>query len=85
LSVGKPKRRRTMSHGLLLNARLFLLLLEADRGLAAEIRAQGCLCGGRLHSARYPRKPRGGVPFELREEYRWRAGERVRRSHPGAR
>jgi len=61
-----------MSHGLLLNARLFLLLLEADRELAAEIRAQGCLCGGRLHSARYPRKPRGGVPLELREDYRWR-------------
>jgi hypothetical protein len=61
-----------MSHGPLLNARVLWLLLEVDRELAAEVRTKGCPCGGRLHSARYPRKPRGGVPLELREEYRWR-------------
>ncbi len=61
-----------MSHNPLLDARLFWLLLKADRELAAKVRAQGCSCGGRLHSARYRRKPRQGVPLELREEYRWR-------------
>jgi hypothetical protein len=36
------------------------LLLTIDRDLADTCRAEGCLsCGGRLHSARYPRKPRG--------------------------
>jgi hypothetical protein len=69
---GKPKRRKGMSHGPLLDARVFLVLLELDRELAAEARAQGCSCGGRLHSARYPRKPRRGVPLALREHYRWR-------------
>jgi hypothetical protein len=58
-----------MSHGPLLDARVWQLLLEADRELAAEARAQGCSCGGKLHSARYRRKPRRGVPWELRGEY----------------
>jgi hypothetical protein len=49
-----------------------MLLLNADRELAAETRARGCRCGGRLHSARYRRKPRRGLPEELRDEYRWR-------------
>jgi hypothetical protein len=72
LSAGKPIRRRIMSHGPLQGARVLRLLLEADRELAEEARAQGCSCGGKLHSARYPRKPRRGVPLELREDYRWR-------------
>lgn len=61
-----------MSHGLLVDARVWDLLLEVDRELAAEARAGGCSCGGRLHSAPYPRKPRRGVPWELREDYRRR-------------
>jgi hypothetical protein len=61
-----------MSHTPLVDARVWMLLLEADRELAAEARAGGCGCGGRLHSARYRRKPRRGLPEELREEYRWR-------------
>lgn len=61
-----------MSHNGLLDARVWELLLVADRDLAARARAAGCACGGRLHSARYPRKPRGGVPAALRAEYRWR-------------
>lgn len=61
-----------MSHGALLDASLFRLLLVADRELAAAARAAGCACGGVLHSARYRRKPRGGPPAELREEYCWR-------------
>jgi hypothetical protein len=36
------------------------LLADIDRDIAEEHRKQGCrACGGKLHSARYPRKPRG--------------------------
>jgi hypothetical protein len=41
----------------------------ADIEMAAEAQAEGCACGGVLHSARYPRKPRGGPPAGLRAEY----------------
>ena len=45
---------------LLADARFHELLLTIDRDLADTCRAEGCLaCGGRLHLARYPRKPRG--------------------------
>jgi hypothetical protein len=47
---------------LLVDARLFLLLGQLDADLAAEVQAGGCECGGRLHGARYPRKPRGVPP-----------------------
>lgn len=43
---------------------LYLLLQQYDDDLAAEARAGGCGCGGRLHGAAYPRKPRGG-PADL--------------------
>ena len=58
-----------MSHTPLIDARVWQLLVSVDRDLAAEARAAGCACGGRLHSARYRRKPRGGLPAELRPEY----------------
>ena len=45
---------------LLADTRVHELLLTIDRDLADTCRAEGCvLCGGRLHSAQYPRKPRG--------------------------
>lgn len=45
---------------LLADSRFHDLLLACDRDLADTCRAEGCeACGGRLHSARYPRKPRG--------------------------
>ena len=44
---------------LLADARFHELLLTIDRDLADACRARGCACGGVLHSARYPRKPRG--------------------------
>ncbi len=45
---------------LLADTRFHELLLTIDRDLADTCRAEGCeQCGGRLHSARYPRKPRG--------------------------
>jgi hypothetical protein len=61
-----------MSHNPLVDARVWHVLVMADRELAAEARARGCACGGVLHSARYRRKPRGGPPQEVRAEYRWR-------------
>jgi hypothetical protein len=48
-------------HALLRDATLYDVLFELDRDLAAQTRAAGCPCGGVLHSARYPRKPRGGL------------------------
>jgi hypothetical protein len=46
---------------LLGDEQLFALLLLCDRDLAEEARRRGCpKCGGRLHRADYPRKPRGG-------------------------
>jgi hypothetical protein len=45
---------------LLGDATLYEILQRIDEDLAAQARAAGCTCGGRLHSAVYPRKPRGG-------------------------
>lgn len=42
------------------DARSFDALWKFDAELAAEARAGGCECGGVLHAASYPRKPRGG-------------------------
>jgi hypothetical protein len=44
---------------LLADATFHNLLLACDRDLAEEARAGRCHCGGALHSATYPRKPRG--------------------------
>jgi hypothetical protein len=46
-------------HLLLQDPKFFSLLLQIDEELATTRRAQGCVCGGRLHAAHYPRKPRG--------------------------
>jgi len=46
---------------ILQDARFFTMLYRADCDLAAEVRAASCgICGARLHSAHYWRKPRGG-------------------------
>lgn len=60
-----------MWHDVLSDSRFFAALTKFDEDLAAEARAAGCRCGGRLHRARYPRKPRGGPP-DLGAEYGWR-------------
>lgn len=50
-----------MCHPLLHDTRLFAQLLRIDEDLADTARAVGCVqCGGVLHRANYPRKPRGG-------------------------
>jgi hypothetical protein len=46
-------------HAFLTDARFYQLLVRIDESIAADVRAGGCDCGGVLHSARYPRKPRG--------------------------
>jgi hypothetical protein len=46
-------------------------LFAIDQDLAESARKEGCPCGGRLHRANYPRKPRGG-PDELPEQYGYR-------------
>ena len=59
-----------MSHELLRDSRLFALLLHVDMEYAAQVRTGPCaVCGGRLDTSNYPRKPRGGPPAELASEY----------------
>jgi len=45
-------------HALLQDPKFFRLLLRIDQELAGDARAVGCTCGGVLHRANYPRKPR---------------------------
>jgi hypothetical protein len=52
---------------LLADATFHELLLAYDRDLADLAREAGCSCGGVLHSAKYPRKPR--------PQLRWLRGE----------
>lgn len=40
-------------------ASLWAFLFVIDQDLAETTRRHGCSCGGRLHRANYPRKPRG--------------------------
>ena len=47
----------------------FLFVIDQD--LAETTRRQGCPCGGRLHRADYPRKPRG-APDKLPGTYNTR-------------
>lgn len=53
---------------LLQDRTFYATLARFDEDLAAEVHARGCPCGGRLHRAAYPRKPRGG-PADLDPAY----------------
>jgi hypothetical protein len=53
-----------MYHDLPRGARFWSFLLAIDQDLADETRKNACSCGGRLHCANYPRKPRG-TPAQL--------------------
>jgi hypothetical protein len=46
-------------HAFLHDCNFYHLLFRIDQSIAEEVRKGGCSCGGALHSARYPRKPRG--------------------------
>jgi len=60
-----------MYHDLLRNASFWLFLSDVDQELAEAARQHPCPCGGKLHRANYPRKPRGG-PDDLPAVYLWR-------------
>ena len=49
-----------MYHELVRHASFWAFLFSVDQDLAEAVRKVGCPCGGRLHCANYPRKPRGG-------------------------
>jgi hypothetical protein len=55
-------------HAFLADANFYQLLFQIDESIAEDVRARGCGCGGVLHSARYPRKPRG-IRCALDESY----------------
>ena len=57
-----------MYHELPRGASFWLFLLSIDQDLAGTAREKACSCGGRLHQANYPRKPRG-VGKDLPESY----------------
>ena len=62
-----------MLHAYLADAKFWGVLLRFDEELAAEAQAHGCGdCRAPLHSARYPRKPRGVARALLGEDYEWR-------------
>ena len=48
-----------MYHELLRDASFWQFLFSIDQDLAQTARQHACPCGGRLHCANYPRKPRG--------------------------
>ena len=50
---------------------LYRFLLKLDEDLAAQCRNAGCCCGGCLHRAIYPRKPRGNPP-DVEDDCNWR-------------
>ncbi|MDY0170934.1 MAG: hypothetical protein RBS80_30625 [Thermoguttaceae bacterium] len=60
-----------MDHRLLQRVSFWAFLFSIDRDLAATTCQAGCSCGGRLHRADYPRKPRGG-PTGLAREFMYR-------------
>ena len=60
-----------MYHDLPRAARFWSFLFAVDQDLAETARKKACPCGGRLHCANYPRKPRG-TPVQLPEPQRLR-------------
>ena len=60
-----------MCHAFINDSKFYQFLFNLDQDMAAEIQADGCSCGGVLHSARYPRKPRG-IQGVLDESYQTR-------------
>jgi hypothetical protein len=56
-------------HALLRSSHFFHFLIRIDESLAARARESGCpFCGGVLHRADYPRKPRN-CPKDLRDSF----------------
>ncbi len=61
-----------MCHAFVADSRFYQFLLRIDQDIAVEVQCGGCgFCGGVLHSACYPRKPRG-IRSALDETYDYR-------------
>ena len=60
-----------MCHAFLTDTNFYQLLFQIDQSIAKEVRERGCECGGALHAAPYPRKPRG-VRSALDDSYQSR-------------
>jgi hypothetical protein len=58
-------------HAFLTDTNFYQLLFRIDQSIAEEVRERGCACGGVLHAAPYPRKPRG-VRSALDDSYQSR-------------
>ena len=50
-------------------SQFFLFLIRLDEELADQAQCAGCSCGGVLHRANYPRKPRGCPTLAIREAF----------------
>lgn len=61
-----------MYHESFRHASFWAFLFSVDEDLAEDTRVAGCACGGRLHGANFPRKPRGVPREKLPESYRYR-------------
>ena len=55
-------------HSVLRCASFLHSLVDLDGRVSGEVRSAGCPCGGSLHWARFPRKPRG-VPREVEQKF----------------
>jgi hypothetical protein len=55
-------------HQLLDDVRFYAELLRIDRDLARAVEEARCRCSGPLHTADYPRRPRGGPTADQAEE-----------------
>ena len=58
-NVTSIREYSTLYHNLPRGANFWAFLFSLDQDLANSAREKGCPCGSRLHSAKYPRKPRG--------------------------
>ena len=66
----RSERRPPLCHKLFRDSRFYELLLKFDEDLAAETKRGRCrVCGGRLDSEPYPRKPRVPPTIQLPEQY----------------
>ena len=81
-----------MYHALPSTASFWAFLLAVDQDLAETTRNRGCPCGGRLHQADYPRKPRAdsrpACPLHTSSRFSFccdRDGCRKRATPPSAR
>lgn len=57
-----------MCHRILFNASVFLFLIKIDHDFLEQSQKEGCVCGGKLYKAHYPRSPMG-IPKEWRHYF----------------